>query len=154
MINSCKNAQWNLRTMAPHIRTSEYQHSSGANMSHSANTCDLSMDHMITHTVQECIRHEWFPHWPDGTRSDDSSAKRNVVCNSAIIVICVVQIRQYEMHEKDPCCSEVRRFGDCLVPKDAVILLLKPLKYSVWNTLIPHPERRPDEKHTWDEKWD
>lgn len=46
----------------------------------------------------------------------------------------------------------VKRLHIVLMPKDPVVLLLKPLKHSVWNTLVPHPVMRREEKHKQGEK--
>lgn len=46
---------------------------------------------------------------------------------------------------KTVCSCAVKRLRISLMPKDAVVLLLKMLKDSVWNTLVPHPKMRRDE---------
>lgn len=59
----------------------------------------------------------------------------------------------HELHDKKLISLVVHRFHIVLLPKDAAVLLLKSLKHSVWNKLVPHPVIGRDGKRDNDVMW-
>lgn len=52
---------------------------------------------------------------------------------------CVVCASMDKVHDYKPVDLQYRYVYIFLVPKDPVVLLLKSLKHSIWNALVPHP---------------